>query len=81
MNTYETIATVEGHGQIHVAGVPFAPGTEVEIMIKPARNGGHSPATTTDRAARLFAALDKARNIDSVEPLRREELYDRKVLH
>ncbi len=80
MNTYETSATVEDQGQVRVAGVPFAPGTEVEVTIKPARNGGHAPAATTDRAARLFAALDKARNTDPVGPLRREELYDRKVL-
>ena len=37
MNTYETSATVEDHGQVHVAGVPFAPGTEVEVTISPKR--------------------------------------------
>jgi hypothetical protein len=35
MNTYETTATVEDHGQVHLAGVPFAPGTEVEVTISP----------------------------------------------
>ena len=35
MNSYETTATVEEQGQVHVAGVPFAPGTEVEITISP----------------------------------------------
>ena len=39
MNTYETTATVEEQGQVRVAGVPFAPGTEVEITIKPIQNG------------------------------------------
>ena len=81
MNTYETSATVEDQGQVHVTGVPFAPGTEVEVTIKPTQNGGHATAAAaTDRAARLFAALDKARNTDAVGPLHREELYDRKVL-
>ena len=37
MKTYETSATVEDQGQVHVAGVPFAPGTEVEITISPKR--------------------------------------------
>ena len=37
-------------------------------------------SAATDRAGRLFAALDKARNTEPVGPLRREELYDRKVL-
>lgn len=35
MHTYETSATVQDNGQIHVAGVPFAPGTEVEVTISP----------------------------------------------
>lgn len=82
MNTYETSAIVEDHGQVRLAGVPFEPGTEVEVTIKPAANGERAAAAvTTDRAARLFAALDKARNSESVGPLRREELYDRQVLH
>ncbi len=81
MNTYATTATVEDHGEVRVTGVPFAPGTEVEVTIKPAQNGGQATAAApTDRAARLFAALDKARNTEPVGPLRREELYDRKVL-
>jgi hypothetical protein len=81
MNMYETTATVADHGEVHVAGVPFEPGTEVEVIIKPAQNGGHATAVAaTDRAARLFAAVDKARNTEPVGPLRREELYDRKVL-
>ncbi len=79
MNTYETTATVEAAGQVRVAGVPFEPGTEVEVIIKPTSNGGHA-AAASDRAASLLAALDKARNTEPVGPLRREELYDRDVL-
>jgi hypothetical protein len=37
MRGYETQATVQGHGEVHVAGVPFAAGTEVEVMISPRR--------------------------------------------
>ena len=40
MKTYETSATVEDQGRILVAGVPFAPGTEVEISISPKRPSG-----------------------------------------
>ena len=61
--------------------MPFEPGTEVEVTIKPAQNGRHARAVApADRAASLFAALDKERNTEPVGPLRREELYDRKVL-
>lgn len=82
MSTFETTATVEDRGQVHVGGVPFEPGTQVEVIIKPARNDGPAAAAAVvaDRAARLFAALDKARNIEPIGPLHREELYDRKVL-
>jgi hypothetical protein len=79
MNSYETSATVEEQGQVRVVGVPFEPGTEVEVTIKPARDGENT-AAATDRAPRLFAALNKARNTEPVGPLRREELYDRQVL-
>ena len=37
MQSYETSATVEERGQVRVAGVPFAPGTEVEVSISPKR--------------------------------------------
>jgi hypothetical protein len=35
MNAYETTSTVEDQGQVRVAGVPFAPGTEVAVTISP----------------------------------------------
>ncbi len=81
ISSYETTATVEEHGQLRVGGVPFPPGTEVQVTIKPAANAEQAAGTTaTERAARLFAALNKARNTEPVGPLYREELYDRRVL-
>jgi hypothetical protein len=84
MNTYETTATVEDLGQVRVAGVPFAPGTEVEVMIraKVAADAGRPLAHAEEARVRmrdLFARV-RARNTEPVGPLRREELYDRKVL-
>jgi hypothetical protein len=37
MSTYETSAIVEDQRQVRVAGVPFEPGTEVEVTISPKR--------------------------------------------
>jgi len=37
MSTYATSSTVEAQGRVMVAGVPFAPGTEVEVTISPKR--------------------------------------------
>jgi len=80
MGIYETSATVEDQGQVRVAGVPFKPGTRVEVTITPIPNGSESGIADPGRAARLLAALDKARNSESVGPLRRDELYDRDIL-
>ncbi len=35
MSSFETTATVENQGEVRVAGVPFPPGTEVEVTINP----------------------------------------------
>jgi hypothetical protein len=37
MSIFETSATVQEQGRVQVVGVPFAPGTEVEITISPKR--------------------------------------------
>lgn len=37
MQSWETSATVEREGQVCVGGVPFAPGTEVDVTISPKR--------------------------------------------
>lgn len=81
MNSYETTATVEDQGQVRVVGVPFKPGTRVDVTITAAQNGSElASSAEPDRVARLLAALDKSRNTESVGPLRRAELYDRDIL-
>ena len=78
MNAYETSTTVEGQGEIHLAGVPFRPGTEVEVIICPKASD-----TIPDASRRLdilLAALDHAHNNEPIGSLRREELYDRRTL-
>ena len=37
MKSYETSTTVEPQGDVRVVGVPFAPGTEVEVTISAKR--------------------------------------------
>jgi hypothetical protein len=86
MKAYETSATVDAEGQLRLSGVPFAPGTQVEVTISPMptatleESAGASDETVTaahNRMRELFAALDQARNTEAVGPLRREQLYDR----
>lgn len=81
MNPFKTSATVADHGEVRIAGVPFEPGTQVTVTLTPAKNGAQSHESARDRMARLFAALDKSRNTESVGPLNRSELYDRNVVH
>jgi hypothetical protein len=49
MEIYETSATVEERGQVRVAGVPFAPGTEVEVTISPKRRSAEEFAAAWQR--------------------------------
>jgi len=78
MKAYETSATVDAEGQLRLSSVPFAPGTQVEVTIKPTNEMTSEAAA--ECAARLLAALDQARNTQAVGPLGREQLYDRDVL-
>lgn len=81
MKSFETSATVANHGEVRIAGVPFEPGTQVTVTLTPAKNGTQSLEAARVRMARLFAALDKSQNTESVGPMKRSELYDRNVLH
>lgn len=81
MNCFETSTVVQDQGEIHLAGVPFQPGTEVEVVVSPRTVEPGLEADTKARVDALFDALNKARNDDPVGPLRREELYDRGQLH
>ena len=82
MNAYETTATVNEQGQVHLAGLPFDPGTEVRVTVNPSPDATAEAAKLDEARARmrdLFARL-RGRNTEPIGPLRREELYDRKVL-
>lgn len=82
MNICETFATVEDQGQVRVVGVPFEPGTRVEVTIREKADENAETSNLDAAPARmkdLFARV-RARNTEAVGPLRREDLYDRKVL-
>jgi hypothetical protein len=83
MNIYETTATVEAHGELRLAGVPFATGTEVDVTISPKLSSKDQvPAAPDDQA--LTAARDRMRELfHTIKGFRnspripREELYER----
>ncbi len=82
MESYETSAIVEEQGRVQVAGVPFAPGTAVEITISPKRGSEEQGARPDDKALavararmrELFRTIKGFRNSPRIP---REELYDR----
>lgn len=81
MNIHETSAIVQEQGHVVVSGVPFTPGTQVEVMIRPIADDVTAPGVhVAERAERLLAALDKARNVESIGAFHRGDLYDRDVL-
>ena len=82
MSTFATFATVEEQGRVLVAGVPFAPGTEVEVTISP-KVPSETEATPPDdealaasreRMRDLFRTIKGFRNSPRIP---REELYER----
>jgi hypothetical protein len=81
MNAFETSTIVGTGGEIHLAGLPFQPGAEVEVVISAKSNCSAATFATTDPTAVLFAALDRARNVEPIGPLRRKDLYDRHDVH
>ena len=78
LNAFETSTTVAGQGEVHVAGVPFAPGTEVAVTISPKEQlADEKRSAARDRMRKLFRAVKGFR---MTPHLSREELYDRRSL-
>ncbi len=86
MTTYETSAMVQAEGEVRVVGVPFAPGTEVEVTISPIIRSDEASAYVDDEA--VTAARARMRELfRTIEGFRmgpkipREELHERGSLH
>jgi len=76
MNAFETMATVEAEGHVRIEGVPFAPGTQVEVTISPKRIAVAEKSAENVRArmAELFQSVKGFRMSPKIP---REDLYDR----
>jgi hypothetical protein len=85
MNHFETTATVQDQGQIHLAGVPFAAGTQVQVAISPVLCEGSAPSESNGPAlgaarARMQELFRTVKGFRMAPKIPREELYDRRVL-
>lgn len=81
MEAFEASAVVENTGHIRVTGVPFAPGTQVAVVISPVAAGKTASLADESTFVSLLSALDKGRNTLPVGPLNRDQLHDRDNLH
>jgi hypothetical protein len=57
MSAFEILTTVAPGGDIHIAGAPFPPGTEVEVVVSPRRQ---SPPDFLSTWAAVTAQLRSA---------------------
>ena len=85
MQTYETCTTVEDAGQVHVAGVPFAPGTQVDVSISPKGISSNGETPPDDRAlaaarARMKDIFRTVKGFRTSPKIPRDELYERGIL-
>ena len=71
MSTFETSATVEDQGRVQVVGVPFAPGTEVEVTISPKRHAADEFTTAWRRVCTELRGRPGLQNITD-EDIREE---------
>ena len=67
MNAYETSTTVGGQGEIHLADVPFQPGTEVEVTVSPKRKSAAEFAEVWQRVSSELRRQPQARTITDDE--------------
>ncbi|MGH7136767.1 MAG: hypothetical protein ACREHD_13575 [Pirellulales bacterium] len=63
MTSLKTSATVEEQGRVYVAGVPFAPGTEVEVAISPKRGSADDFSPAWRRVCTFFRSRPQLQNV------------------
>jgi hypothetical protein len=74
MKAYETFATVEPQGDVRLIGVPFAPGTEVEVTISRKRQSAEEFAQSWNRVCGQLRKLAPTESITDDEI--RQEIND-----
>jgi hypothetical protein len=67
MKAFETSTTVEPQGDVRVVGVPFAPGTEVEVTISPKRKTAAEFAEAWLRVSTQLRQLPQANGLSDDE--------------
>ena len=76
MSPYETSATVESHGDLHLGGLPFPPGTPVEVTVHPKQAASATKQPALDELDQVYQAC-RGENWDAqgAEPIAAETLH------
>jgi hypothetical protein len=75
MQAYETSATVQSQGEVHVAGVPFEPGTEVEVTISPRRKKAEEFAAAWQRVCEQIRRIPALQDLTDADIQREIDHY------
>jgi hypothetical protein len=67
MKSYEVSAVVQPQGDIRLVGVPFAPGTEVDVTISPKRKSAVEFARVWEQVCRELRTSPTAQAISDDE--------------
>jgi hypothetical protein len=67
MQSFETSATVGDNGQAQLSGLPFKPGTEIEVSVSPRRRPAEEFAAAWERVSRQLRSAPSVKNITDDE--------------
>lgn len=67
MKAYETAATVEREGKLQIAGVPFAPGTQVDVMVRLRRKSAEEFAVAWREVCQELRTVTGATDISEAQ--------------
>jgi hypothetical protein len=75
VKTYETAATVADHGALQLAGLPFAPGTRVEVSISASASPITSRQAAHDELDQIYEECRHLQgDVHGAEPIKPETL-------
>ena len=75
MSAFETSTTVQSAGDIRVVGVPFAPGTEVEVIISPKRRDAAEFTQKWERVCSELRSQPSTKSISDADIQREVDDY------
>jgi hypothetical protein len=79
MSSFETSATVGEQGELRMEGLPFAPGTQVNVTISSTTAAEVAEAEDlAQRRARMQELFRTVKGFRQSPKFSREEIYDRK---